>query len=293
MTLSATAPAKVNLALHVTGERDDGYHDLDTIAVFTGFGDQVSVTAGDRHAGLVAVETGGPFAGDLGSIEDNLVSVAARMLAKARGGELPPVRIVLDKRLPVASGLGGGSADAAAVLKLLARFWRLGERVDLASIAGRLGADVPMCLRGVPLRARGRGDEIAPLDGVPALWLVLASPLVGVDTGEIFTRLENKANAPIGPVGAANFVEALAHARNDLQAVTAHLVPQIEAVVAALAGQPGCELARMSGSGAACFGLFSSERAAQAAAARIEVDHAHWWCVATSTIASPALAGAA
>lgn len=268
------APAKVNLALHVTGRRADGLHLLDSLVVFPAFGDRLEA---EPAAGLsLAIE--GPFAGDLGAGDDNLVVRAARLLDPSRGAA-----IRLAKHLPVASGIGGGSADAAAALRLLARLWGLPLPPGEAVLA--LGADLPVCLAGRPCRMRGIGERLAPVT-LPPMWVVLANPGVPVPTGAVFAGLASRENPALPEVPAFANADALfgwlAAQRNDLEAPALAVAPAIAATLAALRAQPGCGLARMSGSGATCFGLFAGEGAALAAAAALRRAEAGWWVAAAA-----------
>lgn len=281
----ASAPAKVNLALHVTGRRKDGYHALDTLAVFTGFGDRITVepAATDRFT------LSGPMAGGLDSTAPNLVTQARDLLRAVHG--FGPVSIHLEKVLPVSSGIGGGSSDAAATLRAINAAFSLGlDMAALADLALPLGADLPMCLHGVPLRARGIGDMIGPLDGVPAIALVLANPGVHVSTPEVFRALQSRDNPPLPAPDCLATVDQvarwLATTRNDMQDAALRICPAIGQALDALASEHPL-FARMSGSGATCFGLFASLTAAQQAAERIAADHPAWFVVATETFASP------
>jgi 4-diphosphocytidyl-2-C-methyl-D-erythritol kinase len=272
--LTELAPAKVNLALHVTGRRADGYHLLDSLVAFPRIGDRLEAEAA---AGL-SLTIDGPFARGLGAGADNLVLRAARLL---RGESGPGAALRLTKSLPVASGIGGGSADAAAALRLLARLWDR-PLPSRAAQAG-LGADVPACTRGRAARMRGIGDDLTPL-ALPPFWLLLVNPGVPVATPAVFAALACRDNPPLPePPGFAD-AEALAGwlgaQRNDLEAPAAALVPEIRAVLAAIAAQPGCRLARMSGSGATCFGLFVDAAPALAAAEALRAAHAGWWVAA-------------
>lgn len=279
---SREARAKVNLALHITGRREDGYHRLDSFVVFPDIGDRVSA----RPAGRLSLGLSGPFASMLSVDDDNLVLRAARMLAeKARndGHTVSDVALFLDKQLPVASGIGGGSADAAATLQLLVDLWGLPYGPDaLADLAITLGADVPMCLAGTPLRASGIGEVVTPLPALPAFSLVLVNPGVAVSTPAVFKALASRDNPPLPALPPA-FAEVhdlagyLSGCRNDLEAPALALVPQIGDVLAALRATWGCLLSRMSGSGATCFGLFAHADEAATAAARIAAAHPAWW----------------
>ncbi|PTE16565.1 4-(cytidine 5'-diphospho)-2-C-methyl-D-erythritol kinase [Pseudogemmobacter blasticus] len=262
------APAKVNLTLHVTGRRQDGYHLLDSLVVFAGVGDRVSVTTGEGFS------VTGPQAALLPPSDDNLCLRAAR----AMGGG---VAITLDKVLPVASGIGGGSADAAATLRALAR---MGRPLPDAETVLKLGADVPVCLSGHAVRMTGVGEGLAPVS-VPPGWMVLVNPGVAVSTPSVFRALDRRENppmpTPLPPLpDMAALVAFVASQRNDLEAPAIALAPVIADVKAALAAQDGCLLARMSGSGATCFGLFAGQASAEAAARAIRAAQPGWWAAA-------------
>ena len=266
------APAKGNLTLHVTGRRADGYHLLDSLVVFPHIGDRLAVTP----AAALSLVVEGPFAAGLAADGANLVLRAARLLAPDRGAALR-----LEKRLPLAAGIGGGSADAAAALRLLSRHWGVAMPPTDALLA--LGADLPVCLAARSARMTGIGEAVAPV-ALPPGWLVLCNPGVPVATGGVFAGLARAENAPMGPVpplaDAAALAAFLAAGRNDLEAPARALAPAIGAVLAALAAAPGCLLARMSGSGATCFGLFAGEAAARRAAAGIAAAEPGWWVAA-------------
>ncbi|MGK9041983.1 4-(cytidine 5'-diphospho)-2-C-methyl-D-erythritol kinase [Rhizobium sp. SA279] len=279
------APAKINLALHVTGQRADGYHLLETLVTFTEAGDTIRI----RDADADSFSISGPF-GDLlraGDGGDNLVTRARDLLRDAlasTGQPAPPVAIHLEKNLPVASGIGGGSADAAATLRGLLRHWRAGIAPDtLASMALTLGADVPMCLESRSLIARGIGEEIEPLTDLPELVMVLANPLKAVSTPEIFRRLQTKTNAPLPASATIGWMDFLAQSRNDLQPPAQALLPEIEEIIGLLS-QEGAALVRMSGSGATCFGIFHSLEAARKAETSLRRKRPGWYFQATRTI---------
>jgi 4-diphosphocytidyl-2-C-methyl-D-erythritol kinase len=276
------APAKINLDLHVTGRRADGYHELDSLTAFAAFGDRVTLHEHDR----LELVLSGPFAGPLAAEPDNLVLRAARRLAACAGRE-PAVRITLEKRLPVAAGLGGGSADAAAALRGLNRLWRLGmTQADLADLATSLGADVPVCLAGRAARMQGVGERVEPWDGLPPLAVLLVNPNLPLPTARVFGALEAIGGPPgrawPPPSGPDAFVEWLCAAANHLEPPAMRLLPQICDVLTGLAAQESCTLARMSGSGATCFGLFTSAAARNAAAAAIGQARPGWWLAATT-----------
>ncbi len=261
------ARAKVNLCLHVTGRRDDGYHLLDSLVAFAEVGDEIAAA----EANELTLTIDGPFAPNLAAGADNLVMRAARLMG---GG----AALRLTKNLPVASGIGGGSADAAATLRALARLRGTDPPGTEAVLA--LGADVPVCLAGQATRMSGIGERLAPVT-LPPFSMVLVNPGVGVPTGAVFARLPRRDNSPLDAVPdfatAGALFDWLRSCRNDLEAPAREFAPVIGATIAALAAQPGCALARMSGSGATCFGLFETRTAATAAVARIAAAEPDWW----------------
>ena len=287
------APAKINLALHVTGQREDGYHLLDMLVTFTEAGDVIRI----RRAEVDSFSISGQFATELLQAGDgsNLV-LRARDLLRIHARRLdlttPPVALHLDKNLPVASGIGGGSADAAAALRGLIRHWQLDiDDKALSEMALTLGADVPMCLASKPLIAQGIGEEITLLPQFPQLPLVLVNPLKGVSTPHIFRLLENKQNAPLPSLSvdqSGSWLLTMDALRNDLQPPAIKLLPEIGDVLAMLRSE-GADLARMSGSGATCFGMFSSWQQAEAAAAAIRERKPGWYVQETRTIAGRTL----
>ncbi len=268
------APAKINLALHVTGQRADGYHLLDSVVVFAGVGDWVVASPADR----LRLTVTGPQGAGLSS-DDNLVLRAARCLGV-------DAALVLEKHLPVASGIGGGSADAAAALRVLAAM--AGVALPDATAVLGLGADVPVCLAGIPVRMQGVGEVLSPLPALPECYVVLVNPEVAVATPAVFKALPCKDNPKIGPVPewatAADLADWLKDQRNDLEGPAMALAPVIADVKAALQACPGCLLARMSGSGATCFGLFASAELAQAAAFALRAEDPAWWVAAAPVL---------
>ncbi len=279
-SLTEFAPAKVNLFLHVIGRRADGYHLLDSLAVFTEAADELRA----EPAPALTLLLDGPFAAGLAAEPDNLVLRAARAVA-AETGVATRARLSLHKNLPVASGIGGGSADAAAALRLLCRLWQVApDPAALARIAIGLGADVPVCLAGRASRMGGIGERIEPAPTLPAHGIVLVNPGVAVATAEVFRNRQGAwssvASLPESWADAAAMAADLRTLRNDLQPAAVALQPVIGEVLSALAGIPDCLLARMSGSGATCFGLFPDVAAAQRAAARLA--RPGWWCWAGS-----------
>ena len=284
------APAKINLALHVLGRRPDRYHDIDSLVVFADIADEIEASASDDGLRL-AID--GPFAGSLdGDVADNLAIVAATKLAAHAYANPDGTALRLTKNLPVAAGLGGGSADAAAVLRLLSRYWRLGLPADeLRTIGDEIGADVPMCVASVPARATGRGERLTEIAGFPALPMVLVFPGVGVPTAAVFARIEagrgeRLPRLPLQPGSAADIAGWLRQTRNGLQDAAIAEAPVIRDVLAALSGSRDCLVARMSGSGSTCFGLFPSEDAAKRAAGAIRAKHPSWWVRPTITAGS-------
>lgn len=279
--LTDLARAKVNLFLHVRGRRPDGRHTLESLVVFPQIGDVLSV----ERSPLRSLSLEGPFALDLGAGEDNLVTQAVEALAGSLD-ETAGVAIRLDKRLPVASGIGGGSADAAAALRLGMRLWgRAPDDAALARLALGLGADVPVCLGSAPSMMAGVGETLAPAPPFPGFWMVLCNPMRALSTAQVFTGLTRREN-PAGPAAPARFaslgdlVAWLARQRNDLEAPARAAMPGIAAVLGALRWSEACLLARMSGSGATCFGIFAQQAAALAAADAIRAAHPAWWTAA-------------
>ena len=275
MMLQEAALAKVNLYLHVTGRRADGYHLLDSLTAFPPIGDVVSAEPAD---GLSLTITG-PFAAGLAAAPDNLVLRAARALA-AYAGITAKAALTLHKALPVASGIGGGSADAAATLRLLCRLWRLDvPPTALAAIGIGLGADIPVCLRSMPTRMGGVGEILTTAPALPPAGLILVNPGVAVATPAVFRArtgaFSAQAALPESWPDAHSLVADLTMLGNDLQAPAASLCPEISQTLTALAALPGCLLARMSGSGATCFALFAADAASINAATALPQNH--WW----------------
>lgn len=277
-TITEFGFAKINLCLHVTGQRADGYHLLDSLVVFAGIGDGLRATRADR----LSLSLDGPFASQVPAGEDNLVLRSARLVAGGQGFALH-----LTKRLPPASGIGGGSADAAAAIRAVMRLRAMaGESTPLPPETGaeitRLGADVPVCLASHPARMRGIGEELSWLPPLPEVHVVLVNPGTEVPTPAVFRALSNKENPPLPPelpawADAAALASWLGETRNDLEAPARGIAPVIATVIAALSGQPGALFARMSGSGATCFALFSKEAEAAEAAETLGARHPEWW----------------
>jgi len=286
LLLSDRAPAKVNLTLRVLGRRADGYHELESLVVFAGLADRVTLTPGEA----LGLDVGGPTAAAAGEVGDNLVLRAGRALA-ARIENLCVGRFALTKLLPVAAGLGGGSADAAAALRLLARLNGLSPTDPRLMEAARLtGADVPVCVDPRPRVMRGIGEKLSPALDLPALPAVLVNPGVPVPTKDVFAKLglapgERRADATEIPTAQLKrrdtLISHLEARPNDLQVAAISIQPLIVDVLRAIAGQAGCLLSRMSGSGATCFGLFASEPAAVSAAQVLASSHPRWWVAPT------------
>ena len=265
-----TAYAKINLALHVRSREPDGYHRLETIFAFTEDGDELEVREPDQP-GKLELDITGRFADGLDAGPNNLVLRAASALRQHHGCSRG-ARLTLDKRLPVAAGIGGGSADGAAALRLLSRNWDLpNEPETLHAIARALGADVPACLASRTMRGEGRGDDLVPVDGrqLAGTPLLLVNPGVPVATGPVFKAWDG---IDRGPLGTGLF------GRNDLEAPARTIAPVIGDVIEAL---EGARFAQMSGSGATCFALYDSEAERDAAEARIRADHPDWWTLAS------------
>jgi 4-diphosphocytidyl-2-C-methyl-D-erythritol kinase len=269
------APAKINLFLRVTGRRGDGYHLLDSLTIFAGVGDTLRA----RDAAGLSLDVTGPFAAGLASEADNLVLRAARELAAA--ADVPArARLSLEKNLPIASGIGGGSSDAAAALRLLGRLWGpSAEAAITPPLVARLGADVPVCLAARPARMRGIGERLDPAPALPEFGIVLVNPGAALATAEVFRARDAAFSAeavlPEGWADAASMAADLAALGNDLEPPAVRLRPVIAEVLAAISSDPACLLARMSGSGATCFCLCQDPAAAVAAAARLA--RPGWW----------------
>ncbi len=317
--ITVAAPAKINLALHVCGRRGDGYHLLDSLVVFADVGDRIAVAP----ASTVSLTITGPFAQGLAADADNLVLRAARLLEHVRP-KWKPVRplnmrpnkdldsvsdskkrkqslaagtqqgaaITLEKNLPVASGIGGGSSDAAATLIACAKLWGMELSDALSPVElTKLGADVPVCLARRPALMRGIGEDVTDLENLPPLWMVLANPGQPLATKAVFGALRGRFGRPMEPLPPKPDADALltylAGQRNDLTAPALELMPGIGVILDALAATAGCRLARLSGSGATCFGLYTGDSAARAAAAALKAAHSGWWVAAAPMLTGP------
>ncbi len=266
MQINELARAKINLCLHVTGQRDDGYHLLDSIVVFADIGDRISVLPDTGFS----LKIKGPFAQRLGSGDDNLVLRAAKLFRHVCDG----AAITLTKNLPIGSGIGGGSADAAATLRAMVRMTRKALPTDMGL---SLGADVPVCVQNITCRMGGIGELLTPIPQFPKYAAVLVCPKSGHKTPSVFSALECKDNGPVPALPVLSKITAfLARQRNDLAIPSIKLLPEIGRSLDVLV-QNGATLARMSGSGATCFGLFETDQAAQDVAHFIATKHPNWW----------------
>lgn len=281
------APAKLNLFLHVTGRRADGYHLLESLTCLTGYADRLDIAPADT----LELRITGPYAQALPVAQDNLVLRAARLLQAQAHGAPRGASILLHKHIPVGAGLGGGSADAAAALDALARFWdmRLSPEARHA-MALSLGSDVPACALGAPGWVTGTGDTVAPV-AVPGGWAVLVNPGLPLLTADVFRAFRAPFAASVAPPPPLPDIAALAawaaRQRNVLEDAALSLCPAIGDVLSALAATENCLLPRMSGSGATCFGLYAGAAQARAAAARIRAAHPGWWVQATDWKGTP------
>ncbi len=266
------APAKINLALHVRRRRDDGYHELETLFAFLKHGDSISLEPAVSSSFAVT----GPFADGLAGEGDNLVTRAVRRFEEVFG-TVGPLSIVLDKHLPIASGIGGGSADAAATLRAMARLTGVAaDDARLFTIAEGLGADVPACLLGRSAVGTGKGEQLQPVAGLVDTPVLLVNPGVAVSTGPVFKAWDG---VDRGGIGEGDLLARAIAGRNDLEPPARALAPVIGDVVALLKAQPGVVLARMSGSGATCFVLFDTVAARTSAAAAVKSRQPGWWCL--------------
>lgn len=282
-----SAPAKLNLFLHVVGRREDGYHLLETLFAFTGAGDELAVEA----AGDLSLAIEGPYAGVLaGEGRDNLVLRAAHALAHAAGLKDAGARMVLRKNLPVAAGLGGGSADAAAALRALNRLWSLDWPLErLAEIGSRLGADIPACVYSRPCLGRGIGTDLTLTTLVAPIPAVLVNPGVPLATPDVFrafAAMRQGFSYPLDEQGilAAPSLEWVEGLRNDLEGAARACLPLLDAVQAALGGQEGARLVRMAGSGPTWFALFDDAGQAAQAASALRRGQPDWWVAETTVL---------
>ncbi len=290
MTVTAFAAAKVNLYLHVTGRRADGYHLVDSLIAFPDIGDHLIA----EPAAVLSLEIRGPEAASLVADEgrDNLVLRAARLLADHHTGAAPAAALRLTKNLPVAAGIGGGSSDAAAALRALAKLWRVSiSEQALCDLGVRLGADLPACLHGGPIWVGGIGERIEPAADLPQAGILLVNPRKELPTAAVFAAR----SGPFGEVGrfapmpkdAAGLAQVLTSRRNDLTCAAIGLVPEIGAVLDRLTRLPGALIARMSGSGPTCFALFQDRAAAEGARVALSASEPGWWCAVGALVTHP------
>lgn len=276
--ISVTAHAKVNLTLHVVGQLPNGYHNLQSLVGLTDFGDQIYLSPASGFEFQVT----GPFSQGIPLDDRNLVVRAAQFMANKYSRELE-CKVVLEKNLPMASGIGGGSSDAAAVMKALSQYWS----VPLPNVDElmALGADIPVCMSSGLTLMEGAGEQVTPLAPPPAWGLLLINPNVGVSTPAVFNALSRKNNPQMEKVTEhCHDIGWLCNQRNDLEPPAVAMVPEVAAVLDAISTTPHCKVARMSGSGATCFGVFADVNAAQTAAETLKHRHPNWWVVATKLI---------
>jgi 4-diphosphocytidyl-2-C-methyl-D-erythritol kinase len=292
MTLTAFAPAKVNLYLHVTGRRSDGYHLIDSLIAFADIGDRITV----ERARTLSLEVSGPEAAGLANLgQDNLVLRAARLLAD-HTGTAGGAALHLEKNLPIAAGIGGGSSDAAAALRLLAAMWRLSISEEaLRDLGTRLGADLPACLYGRAAWVGGIGEQVEPAPGLPEAGILLANPRKELPTAAVLAArsgpFSDAARFVATPGNAIGLAQVLVTRRNDLTDAAIGLVSEISAVLGRLSRLTGVLIARMSGSGATCFALFPDRGAAEEARIALAAVEPRWWCAAGGLIAGTGVCG--
>jgi 4-diphosphocytidyl-2-C-methyl-D-erythritol kinase len=284
--LTDRAPAKINLTLHVVGRRADGYHELESLVAFSRTGDRLTLEPGDK----LQLHVVGPTAGASGDPEKNLVIKAARQLAERVEG-LRVGAFTLVKTLPVAAGIGGGSSDAAAALRLLARLNALAsDDARLYEAARATGADVPVCLAAKARMMRGIGENLGPVLDLPPLPALIVNPRQPLETKPVFEfmKIAPGSETHFGPhpkiasdMSYDALVAALRKGRNDMEDAASVLAPIVAKVLAILTAAPGCRVARMSGSGATCFALFDNCRAVGRARKAIAEAHPDWWVKAT------------
>jgi 4-diphosphocytidyl-2-C-methyl-D-erythritol kinase len=291
MAVTAFAPAKVNLYLHVTGRRADGYHLLDSLVAFADIGDRLTAEAAESLSLIID----GPEAADLAAVgDDNLVLRAARLLAD-QAGIIAGAVLHLEKHLPVAAGIGGGSSDAAAALLALNRLWRLSlNEKALCALGASLGADVPACLYRRAVWVGGIGERLDPAGPLPDTGILLVNPRRALPTAAVFAARRGQFGdvgrfAPV-PNKASALGRALMPRRNDLTEAAIGLVPEIAAVLARLGRLPGSLLSRMSGAGATCFALFPNRASAEEARKMVAAAEPRWWCAAGGFVSEASLA---
>ena len=283
------APVKINLYLHITGRREDGYHEVDTLIAFTDFGDEIAAQASDT----LKVSAEGAFADELPQGEDNLVVKAVEAL-RHEAGEIRHAHVTLSKRIPLAAGVGGGSADAAAAMWAASRVWGLDtkDKVDLFKVGRPLGADVPACLYRRPAFAAGIGQDLIAAPTLPEAGILLVNPGIKLSTPSVFRARSGGFSPDMSDPAATldtvpRLVSFLEDRANDLTDAAIKLCPAVRDVLDTLERLPGCRMARMSGSGATCFGIFDDIDAARAAEQALDAPD-HWWRQ-TTTLSMPSL----
>lgn len=291
-TVIVAAAAKVNLALHIVGRRDDGFHLLESLIGFTEIIDHITLTASDD----ISLDVSGPEQKALADTDDNLV-IRAACLVKDHVSGTGGVHVALAKHIPVAAGLGGGSADAAATVQGCETLWNITSTVPIedATLAARLGADVPVCRFGRSAWVSGIGERVSPAPSWPDLWMILVNPGIPVATTKVFQAFSGQFTKPeiqngTGPtwsLSVGDFIDYLASRENSLTDAALSIAPVIAEVLAVLSAAPDCLLTRMSGSGPTCFGLFDSETKAQNAAKTIDEKKSEWWVRATRLVSAP------
>ncbi|MGH1445894.1 MAG: 4-(cytidine 5'-diphospho)-2-C-methyl-D-erythritol kinase [Cognatishimia sp.] len=278
--VTAFAPAKLNLTLHVTGRRSDGYHVLDSLVVFADVGDQITAELNDT----LSLNINGPMALGVPSDASNLMLKAAALMPLEQGAALS-----LTKNLPAASGIGGGSSDAAATLRALSQLWNV--PLPTSEMLLKLGADLPVCMTPLPQRMSGIGEKLSLVPNVPELNILLVNPKTEVPTPAVFKAMTNRDNPGMTRAlpawsSQSDFVRWLGDQRNDMQAAACALAPEISNCLTALEAVEGCQLARMSGSGATCIGVFVTVNDAKAAELALKSIYPNWWVTAAKTTAS-------
>lgn len=278
--MKISAPAKVNLYLNITGKRDDGYHLLDSLMVFVDVHDDIIIEPAD---GKITLDISGEYAKYLtDDVENNLVIKVAEAL-KAHTGDINlGAKMGLVKNIPIGAGLGGGSSDAACVLKALNRFWSAGlSKEELADIGIRFGSDIVFCLEESAAFVSGAGEIVESVGVIPRLNILLVNPNIPLGAGDVYRKYSGKfsgsANREEFSYDSDSFVDFLAGQKNDLQEPAIVIVPEIENILSVINGQNGCLLARMSGSGTTCFGLFKDDLQAHKAVENIKAGHPNWW----------------
>jgi 4-diphosphocytidyl-2-C-methyl-D-erythritol kinase len=291
MVVHEFAPAKINLALHITGQRDNGYHELDMLIGFANHGDTIKITPYNEPAlKTISLKITGAYGANLSTDADNLIVKAVNAFIAHYQNHIKPYAaydIELHKMLPLASGIGGGSADAAATLRAMAKLHNIEDEAGLLLIAQDLGADCPMCLLGNACRASGIGEKLSPIE-IPKMPVVLINPNCPIATPLVFEALKTKQNPPLPPLPVhfdkSSFIAYLKKSRNDLTTPATKLLPEIKEILKTLDNMKNVQFSAMSGSGATCFALFNTMAEAETAQRILSQQHPHWWVVITALI---------